>query len=150
MEYLSCLKKVKGVNEEECRQLAKNYLSCRMDRFVLLQWFLLLNGQADMWIVGIWWQKMTSRTWGLRKTAQKLLRAVKKESRGSFSGNPSIQQYDKWPERPPLHLMNLRKQQEVGTQPRVFSHGHDKKQVWSAQSLHVVLLCRLLHAWVVS
>jgi hypothetical protein len=35
MEYLSCLKKVKGVNEEECRQLAKNYLACRMDRFVL-------------------------------------------------------------------------------------------------------------------
>ncbi|KAI1325275.1 putative cytochrome c oxidase assembly protein Cox19 [Xylariaceae sp. FL0255] len=30
--YLSCIKKVKGLNDEECRQLAKAYLSCRMDR----------------------------------------------------------------------------------------------------------------------
>ncbi|KAI0011260.1 hypothetical protein F4779DRAFT_574021 [Xylariaceae sp. FL0662B] len=30
--YLSCIKKVKGVNDEECRSLAKSYLSCRMDR----------------------------------------------------------------------------------------------------------------------
>ncbi|KAI1736514.1 putative cytochrome c oxidase assembly protein Cox19 [Xylaria scruposa] len=30
--YLSCMKKVKGVNEDECRNLAKSYLACRMDR----------------------------------------------------------------------------------------------------------------------
>lgn len=30
--YLSCMKKVRGVNEEECRGLAKAYLACRMDR----------------------------------------------------------------------------------------------------------------------
>lgn len=30
--YLSCIKKVKGVNEDQCRELAKAYLSCRMDR----------------------------------------------------------------------------------------------------------------------
>lgn len=30
--YLSCIKRVKGVNEGECRELAKAYLSCRMDR----------------------------------------------------------------------------------------------------------------------
>ncbi|KAI1081721.1 hypothetical protein F5B20DRAFT_53974 [Whalleya microplaca] len=30
--YLSCIKKVRGVNDEECRSLAKSYLSCRMDR----------------------------------------------------------------------------------------------------------------------
>ncbi|GAP92392.1 putative cytochrome c oxidase assembly protein cox19 [Rosellinia necatrix] len=30
--YLSCIKKVKGVNEDECRNLAKSYLACRMDR----------------------------------------------------------------------------------------------------------------------
>ncbi|KAI0804016.1 putative cytochrome c oxidase assembly protein Cox19 [Xylaria sp. FL0064] len=30
--YLSCIKKVKGVNDEECRNLAKSYLACRMDR----------------------------------------------------------------------------------------------------------------------
>lgn len=30
--YLSCIKKVKGVNEGQCRDLAKAYLSCRMDR----------------------------------------------------------------------------------------------------------------------
>ncbi|CAK7205842.1 Cytochrome c oxidase assembly protein cox19 [Sporothrix eucalyptigena] len=32
MDYLSCIKKVKGVNEDECRSLAKSYLGCRMDR----------------------------------------------------------------------------------------------------------------------
>ncbi|KAI1776704.1 hypothetical protein F4818DRAFT_411623 [Hypoxylon cercidicola] len=31
-KYLSCIKKVKGMNDEECRQLAKSYLTCRMDR----------------------------------------------------------------------------------------------------------------------
>lgn len=31
-KYLSCIKKVRGMNDEECRQLAKSYLSCRMDR----------------------------------------------------------------------------------------------------------------------
>lgn len=30
--YLTCIKKVKGVNEDQCRELAKSYLSCRMDR----------------------------------------------------------------------------------------------------------------------
>ncbi|KAK4044579.1 putative succinyl-CoA ligase subunit alpha, mitochondrial [Parachaetomium inaequale] len=32
MSYLSCIKKVKGMNEDECRMLAKSYLGCRMDR----------------------------------------------------------------------------------------------------------------------
>ena len=31
--YLSCIKKVKGVNDDECRNLAKSYLACRMDRY---------------------------------------------------------------------------------------------------------------------
>jgi cytochrome c oxidase assembly protein subunit 19 len=30
--YLACIKKVKGVNEDQCRELAKAYLTCRMDR----------------------------------------------------------------------------------------------------------------------
>lgn len=29
--YLTCIKKVKGVNVDECRELAKSYLACRMD-----------------------------------------------------------------------------------------------------------------------
>lgn len=32
IDYLSCMKKVRGVNENECRLLAKAYLGCRMDR----------------------------------------------------------------------------------------------------------------------
>lgn len=32
LSYLSCMKKVRGVNEDECRNLAKAYLTCRMDR----------------------------------------------------------------------------------------------------------------------
>ncbi|UPK98373.1 hypothetical protein LCI18_009308 [Fusarium solani-melongenae] len=31
-KYLACMKKVRGVNEDECRDMAKAYLSCRMDR----------------------------------------------------------------------------------------------------------------------
>lgn len=34
MSYLGCIKKVRGVNEDECRMLAKSYLTCRMDRYV--------------------------------------------------------------------------------------------------------------------
>ncbi|KAK4130410.1 hypothetical protein BT67DRAFT_391065 [Trichocladium antarcticum] len=29
--YLECIKKVRGVNKDECRLLAKSYLACRMD-----------------------------------------------------------------------------------------------------------------------
>lgn len=36
MSYLGCIKKVKGMNEHECRMLAKSYLACRMDRWVTL------------------------------------------------------------------------------------------------------------------
>ncbi|KAL5594539.1 hypothetical protein BROUX41_001465 [Berkeleyomyces rouxiae] len=31
-EYLGCLQNVRGMNDERCRQLAKGYLACRMDR----------------------------------------------------------------------------------------------------------------------
>jgi cytochrome c oxidase assembly protein subunit 19 len=37
MSYLGCIKKVKGMNEHECRMLAKSYLACRMDRWVNLK-----------------------------------------------------------------------------------------------------------------
>ncbi|TQN71057.1 Cytochrome c oxidase assembly protein COX19, partial [Colletotrichum shisoi] len=30
--YLECIKKVRGVNDAECRDLARSYLACRMDR----------------------------------------------------------------------------------------------------------------------
>lgn len=30
--YLSCIKTHRGQNDEECRQLSKAYLKCRMDR----------------------------------------------------------------------------------------------------------------------
>lgn len=30
--YLACMKKVRGLNDDECRHLAKSYLACRMDR----------------------------------------------------------------------------------------------------------------------
>lgn len=32
--YLACMKKVKGLNDPSCRDLAKSYLSCRMERYV--------------------------------------------------------------------------------------------------------------------
>ena len=32
LDYLACLKRVRGSNDPECRMLAKDYLKCRMDR----------------------------------------------------------------------------------------------------------------------
>lgn len=34
--YLKCLKLQRGVNDDECRLLAKGYLACRMDKCGLL------------------------------------------------------------------------------------------------------------------
>lgn len=39
-DYLACLKKVRGTNDQECRMLAKAYLQCRMDQYVYLSDFL--------------------------------------------------------------------------------------------------------------
>jgi hypothetical protein len=32
--YLECMKKNKGMNDPECRNLAKSYLGCRIERCV--------------------------------------------------------------------------------------------------------------------
>lgn len=32
VEYLACLKRVRGTNDHQCRLIAKEYLKCRMDR----------------------------------------------------------------------------------------------------------------------
>lgn len=37
MEYLACLKRVRGNNDHECRLLAKDYLKCRMDRQLMME-----------------------------------------------------------------------------------------------------------------
>lgn len=34
--YLACMRKVKGMNDPECRNFAKAYLTCRMDRLVAI------------------------------------------------------------------------------------------------------------------
>lgn len=41
VSYLSCMKKVKGMNDPECREFAKAYLTCRMDKYVLLPLLVL-------------------------------------------------------------------------------------------------------------
>ena len=32
--YLKCIKLNRGTNDEACRKLAKDYLACRMDKYV--------------------------------------------------------------------------------------------------------------------
>ncbi|KFY29050.1 hypothetical protein V493_02572 [Pseudogymnoascus sp. VKM F-4281 (FW-2241)] len=32
-KYLACIKKAKGLNDPDCRNLAKAYLTCRMDKW---------------------------------------------------------------------------------------------------------------------
>lgn len=34
-EYLRCLRRVKGMNDAECRMMAKDYLKCRLDQYVI-------------------------------------------------------------------------------------------------------------------
>lgn len=34
LSYLKCIKSHRGTNDDECRNLSKSYLSCRMDRCV--------------------------------------------------------------------------------------------------------------------
>ncbi|KAI9790664.1 MAG: Cytochrome c oxidase assembly protein cox19 [Piccolia ochrophora] len=36
-EYLACVKRLRGTNDPECRQLAKAYLQCRMDHNLMLR-----------------------------------------------------------------------------------------------------------------
>ena len=36
-DYLRCLRRVKGTNDQECRLMAKEYLRCRMDQYVMDQ-----------------------------------------------------------------------------------------------------------------
>lgn len=36
-DYLTCLRKVRGANDPECRLLAKAYLQCRMDHNLMLK-----------------------------------------------------------------------------------------------------------------
>jgi hypothetical protein len=36
LSYLRCIKSHRGSNDPECRNLSKSYLSCRMDRYVLV------------------------------------------------------------------------------------------------------------------
>lgn len=70
MTYLSCIRRVKGVNENECRLLAKSYLACRMDRWVILRGFPAYGVTGILITAAIQatsWQGTTSGTWGLRK-----------------------------------------------------------------------------------
>lgn len=35
VSYLACMRKVKGMNDPECRNFAKAYLTCRMDKYAI-------------------------------------------------------------------------------------------------------------------
>jgi cytochrome c oxidase assembly protein subunit 19 len=43
--YLACMKKAGGVNDSKCRDMAKSYLACRMDRYGPLRLRLLNLGR---------------------------------------------------------------------------------------------------------
>ena len=35
VNYLACLKRVRGHNDPACRDISKSYLKCRMDKYVV-------------------------------------------------------------------------------------------------------------------
>ena len=35
-DYLRCVRRSNGTNAPECRSMAKNYLKCRMDKYIVL------------------------------------------------------------------------------------------------------------------
>jgi cytochrome c oxidase assembly protein subunit 19 len=47
--YLGCMKKKRGMNDPECRDIAKAYLTCRMDRCAkhLALWWIFTNGRYN-------------------------------------------------------------------------------------------------------
>lgn len=57
-EYLACLKRARGVNDPECRLLAKAYLKCRMDRSAPLPYLYIPldvsaeKGEKTKWTKG--------------------------------------------------------------------------------------------------
>jgi len=51
MNYLSCIKQVKGTNEAKCRNIAKSYLSCRMDRYDIPIYYF--KDSSSIWDIGI-------------------------------------------------------------------------------------------------
>lgn len=45
-EYLRCLRRVKGINDAECRIMAKDYLKCRMDQYVIFFIFFIFYSSS--------------------------------------------------------------------------------------------------------
>lgn len=61
-EYLRCLRRVKGMNDAECRTMAKHYLKCRMDQYVVfyILYFTLLRRRTNGALHSIWeWRLIT-------------------------------------------------------------------------------------------
>ncbi len=96
MSYLSCIKKVKGVNEDECRMLAKSYLTCRMDRWVIHELTALpvvvpLSRKCRLTRkrTATSWQGTNSKIWDSRKRKhqQRKVGAMRRESKESSGGD---------------------------------------------------------------
>ena len=51
-KYLGCMKKVRGMNDPECRNLAKSYLGCRMDKYVSFinnrKYYIRIKADSDV------------------------------------------------------------------------------------------------------
>jgi len=60
--YLACMKKARGVNDPDCRDLAKSYLACRMDKYIA-QYRIGMTAPLTF-LAGTSWPKMSSRTSG--------------------------------------------------------------------------------------
>lgn len=77
-EYLRCLRRVKGTNDQECRMMAKEYLRCRMEQYVVylsimlwsrLVWRSVVKHDDDQRFdfLAISWLRMKWRTSDLQK-----------------------------------------------------------------------------------
>lgn len=112
--YLKCIKSNRGTNDEACRKLAKDYLSCRMDKYVApipihrchrtrpitqydeksrniidgwLANIMLTNG---LFVIGTWWHRTISRIldWSSRKINKRTPPKHKQRKERTRKNNP--------------------------------------------------------------
>ena len=68
--YLECVKKKKGMNDPECRDIAKAYLTCRMDRCAKTPFFFSAPLLISVPTIEISWRKTSLRIWALQTRRQ--------------------------------------------------------------------------------
>lgn len=74
-EYLRCLRRLKGMNDAECRMMAKDYLKCRMDQYVTFfsPGIFTLLWKEEEWGPSAFGNGLGSKKWWYRQFSSSLM-----------------------------------------------------------------------------